>query len=103
VPLYMVGYSCPHSKTRREAIGLLLGTRRREGLWDAVMAGKIVQWVMEVEEEGGLDDEGYVREDGRMVNLTLRYDLMERTANVKGLMPVKGKAELREVEADLAW
>lgn len=102
VPLYVVVYSCPHSKTRGEAIGLLLETRR-EGLWDAVMAVKIAQWVMGFEEEGGLDCEGYVREEGRMVKLTLRYDLMGRTANVKGLMPVKGKAELREIEADLTW
>jgi hypothetical protein len=29
--------------------------------------------------------------------------MMARTANVKGLMPIKGSSELRAVEADLTW
>ena len=101
VPLYVVGHSCPHSPTRREAIELLLSTRRREGLWDGTMAGKIVEWVMHVEEEF-LEGE-YVPEDMRMVKLTMKYDLMGRTATVAGLMPVKNSGGYRTVEADLKW
>jgi hypothetical protein len=29
----------------------LLANPRREGIWDSVFAGKVLQWVMEVEEE----------------------------------------------------
>ncbi|KAE9367259.1 hypothetical protein N431DRAFT_495543 [Stipitochalara longipes BDJ] len=101
VPLYVVGYSCPHSPTRREAIRLLVSTKRREGLWDATMAGKIVEWVMHVEEEFLEGD--YVAEEMRMVKLTMKYDLMGRTASVAGLMPHKGSAGFRVVEADLKW
>jgi len=101
IPLYVVGYSCPHSPTRREAIRLLISTRRREGLWDAVMAGKIVEWVMHVEEE--LLEGEYMPEDMRMVKLTMKWDLMSRTASVVGLMPVKDSAGFRTVAADLKW
>lgn len=101
VPLYVVGYSCPHSATRRDAIRLLISTRRREGLWDAVLAGKIVEWVMNVEEE--FIEGEYVPEDMRMVKMTLKYDLVGRTAHPTGLMPVKGSTEYRTVEADLTW
>jgi hypothetical protein len=101
VPLYMVGYCCPHSGTRREAISLLLSTPRREGLWDGMMAGKIVEWLMNVEEEH-IEGE-YVPEEMRMVKVSLKFNMMARTANVKGLMPIKGSSELRAVEADLTW
>jgi hypothetical protein len=74
LPMYAVGYSCPHSPTRRQAVNLLLSTRRREGLWDATMAEKIVEWVVAVEEEFIVGE--YVEEDMRMVKLTLKYDLM---------------------------
>jgi hypothetical protein len=101
IPLYVVGYSCPHSPTRREAIRLLVSTRRREGLWDATMAGKIVEWVMNVEEEF-LEGE-YVPEGMRMVKLTMKWDLMSRMASVVGLMPPKDSAGFRTVAADLKW
>ncbi|CZR60709.1 uncharacterized protein PAC_10605 [Phialocephala subalpina] len=64
VPLYVVGCWCPQSGARREAIALMSSTPRREGLWDGVMAGKIMEWILEVEEEGvvdGLDIEEGIR------------------------------------------
>jgi hypothetical protein len=101
VSLYVTAYCCPHSGTRREAISLLLSTPRREGLWDGVMAGKIVEWLMNVEEEH-IEGE-YVPEEMRMVKVSLKFNMMARTAHVKGLMPIRGSSELRTVEADLTW
>lgn len=101
IPLFMVGYSCPHLPTRREAVELLLSTRRRECLWDSTMAGQIVQWVMGI--EGEYLEGDYVPDHMRMLKLTLTHDLISRTANVKGLMPINGGAGYRIVEADLKW
>jgi hypothetical protein len=101
VPLYVVGYCFPHSGTRREAISLLLSTPRREGLWDGVMAGKIVEWLMNVEEEHIVGE--YVPEEMRMVKVSFIFNMMARTAHVRGLMPIKGSSQLRTVEADLTW
>jgi hypothetical protein len=51
VPLWVVGLKCREPSIRREAINFLLANPRREGIWDSVFAGKVLQWVMEVEEE----------------------------------------------------
>ena len=100
-PIYVVGYSCPHSPTRREAIRLLLSTRRREGLWDTFIVGKIMEWIMDIEEEFIKGE--YVPEDTRTAKVTLKYNLIERTAHPTGLMPIKGSKDRRTVEADLTW
>ncbi len=51
VPLWVVGLKCREPTIRREAINFLLTNPRREGIWDSVFAGKVLQWAMEVEEE----------------------------------------------------
>jgi hypothetical protein len=51
VPLWVVGLKCREPAIRRDAINMLLSNPRREGIWDSVFAGKVLQWAMEVEEE----------------------------------------------------
>ncbi|CZR63601.1 uncharacterized protein PAC_13498 [Phialocephala subalpina] len=51
VPLWMAGLKCRERSIRRAAINLLLSWPRREGIWDSVFAGRVLQWVMKVEEE----------------------------------------------------
>lgn len=51
VPLWVVGLKCREPTIRREAISFLLANPRREGIWDSVFAGKVLQWAMEIEEE----------------------------------------------------
>jgi hypothetical protein len=51
VPLWVVGLKCREPSIRREAINFLLLNPRREGIWDSVFAGKVLQWAMEIEEE----------------------------------------------------
>jgi Fungal specific transcription factor domain len=101
MPLYAVGWKCPHSATRREAITLLYKTPRREGLWDGVMAGKIARWILEVEEEHVVD--GYMQQDMRMGQICLDFDAMTRILHVSGVMPKKGLEEAVVVKADLTW
>jgi hypothetical protein len=49
IPLYLVGVKCSATSVRREAIELMFKYPRREGLWDSVVAGHIVQWILDVE------------------------------------------------------
>jgi hypothetical protein len=51
VPLWVVGLKCREPTIRRDAINMLLSNPRREGIWDSVFAGKVLQWAMAVEEE----------------------------------------------------
>jgi hypothetical protein len=51
IPLYMTGYKCREPKIRRRAISLLLTNPRREGVFDSLLAGKMTQWAMNIEEE----------------------------------------------------
>ena len=50
--LYFIAVKCRHPALRRRAIGLLLATPRREGLWDAYRAGRVAERVMLREELG---------------------------------------------------
>jgi len=51
IPLYMTGYKCREPKIRRRAISLLLANPRREGVFDSLLAGKMTQLAMNIEEE----------------------------------------------------
>ncbi|KAG4440086.1 hypothetical protein IFR05_004429 [Cadophora sp. M221] len=55
VPLWVVGLKCREPSIRKEAINFLLEHPRREGIWDSVFAGKVLQWATEVEEEFMVD------------------------------------------------
>ncbi|KAN0098179.1 hypothetical protein V8E51_013842 [Hyaloscypha variabilis] len=103
LPLFGIGWRCPHSETRREAIDLLLATRRQEGLWDGMMAGKITEWIATLEEEEGLGPDGCAPPRRRMLSVTVEFDVLTRTAFVSGLMPKKGEEERERVKAELSW
>jgi hypothetical protein len=101
IPLYMVGVRCAHSATRREAIDLLSSSRRRENIWDGVVAAKLAEWIMNVEEEY-LED-GYVPKEMRMIQMTADFDIAARKVCVTGLMPKKASGEIATVKANLSW
>ncbi|KAE9373944.1 hypothetical protein N431DRAFT_374634 [Stipitochalara longipes BDJ] len=103
LPLFGLGWRCPHSKTRREAIDLLLGTQRQEGLWDGAMVGRIVEWICGLEEEEGLGADGCVPPERRILSLTAEFDVLTRTLNVSGLMPKKGEEGRERVYGELSW
>jgi hypothetical protein len=81
LPLHVVAARCRNPRVRRRAVHLLLTCSRREGIWDARLAGRVASRTIEVEEQavgrlfgGGAD--GRVRE----VKIELRG---ERTAVVR--------------------
>ncbi|KAK0392354.1 hypothetical protein NLU13_1849 [Sarocladium strictum] len=49
-PLFMVATKCRVPLLRRQAIELLRGCSRREGMWDSELTARIASWVMSVEE-----------------------------------------------------
>jgi hypothetical protein len=101
-PLYATGLRCRHSATRRQAADLLLSSPRREGVWDAVLAGKIVGWVADIEEEDGLDGE-FMKEGKGIIDLKFDFDLQARSVHVQCLRIKTGSDILVEREATLTW
>ncbi|KAJ5757801.1 uncharacterized protein N7511_006495 [Penicillium nucicola] len=49
-PLYLCATRCRESYVRHRAIDLMLSCQRREGLWDAELAGRVAKRVVQIEE-----------------------------------------------------
>jgi hypothetical protein len=49
-PLFVVATKCRVPTLRRQAIELLRGCSRREGMWDSELTARIAHWVMTLEE-----------------------------------------------------
>jgi len=53
MPLHMIAARCRNPQLRRRALDLLSNHPRREGLWDASLAARIVSQTIEIEEQSG--------------------------------------------------
>jgi hypothetical protein len=108
VPLMTVGWVYRHRALRREAVELLLRSPRREGVWDGMVVGKMMQWLAGIEEEGlhlGDDEEEYIPEWAAARCIEMGFDNEKREAHVSCLQPVKGsltRAERRR-ETVIPW
>ena len=87
--LFFVATKCREPTLRREAIGLLLSIRWREGIWDSHMAGKLATWIMEMEERS-MDEDGFIPEDARCSGETFSIDIATRTAEARCWQNVAG-------------
>lgn len=101
-PLYVVGLRCRHSGIRRQAISLLLSSPRREGVWDGILVGKIVQWVVDIEEEDGLDGD-FTPIGNPVVDLNFDFDLHARRVHVRCLQPKEGVEFPVERDVVITW
>lgn len=54
-PLFALARKCRHPLIRRQAIKLLRAAPRQEGFWDGMMAARVAERVVELEEEGLTD------------------------------------------------
>jgi hypothetical protein len=102
IPLYMTGFKCRDSKTRRKAISLLLDYPRREGVWDSVLAGKMAEWAMSIEEENGEDGQapGWARIHGVM----FERDTENRSALLPCEQPIsEGSDEYATRKKSISW
>ena len=103
LPLAVVGLNYRHRELRREIIKILVPMHRREGIWDASMMGKIMQFQAEIEEEG-LTDEEYVPEDMMSTITELKVDESLRTVLVTCSVSVRGcPGETVMKSIELAW
>lgn len=76
-PLYYVCTKCRHPLIRRRAIKILIGTQRREGLWDSDMAAAIAERIMELEEANmsTLDGSELPPEQDRIHNTQIKSEV----------------------------
>jgi len=82
-PLYLVGLKCEDSKVRKEAVALLLASPRREDVWDGILVGQILQWVISIEEEdSNISDDGSMTYDA-VVDLDFQFNLQAKVVEVK--------------------
>ncbi|KAK0105411.1 hypothetical protein ONS96_004801 [Cadophora gregata f. sp. sojae] len=79
MPLWMAGLNSRDDTIRRKAVKLLLEFPRREGIWDSICAGKMVQWVAKLEEEFR-GPEGRIPEWARIRDFSWINDFEKRTA-----------------------
>lgn len=89
MPLHMVAARCRNPTVRKEAVDLLLRARRRDGLWDSTLAGRVVSTTIELEElaakSAGLSTESKgsyrVADDARIRDVKIHFD-GDRTARL---------------------
>lgn len=51
-PLFIVASRCRHPVIRRKAIALLYAAPRQEGVWNSILAARVAEEVVDIEEEG---------------------------------------------------
>lgn len=112
-PLFVVATKCRDRKLRREAIGLLMSSPRREGMWDSILCGKVSQWIMEVEEEGmrryDVWDPTSVAErvgmEKRVMVKEILFDLQRREALIRcGTRGTnEGDLDWKAKETNISW
>ncbi|MCJ1258427.1 hypothetical protein MMC24_006260 [Lignoscripta atroalba] len=83
-PLQFVASRCRDPAIRRRSISLLYASRRREGVWDGICAGKIAERQMAIEESGldvGTDPQRlWIPESARICSSYVIFDHPRRCA-----------------------
>jgi len=78
--LYWIGLKNRDTDVRNEVVDLLLSQHVREGLWDSIVAGKIVQWAQGIEERYA--GEGIIPRWARVELIWACFNLQERTVRL---------------------
>ena len=82
IPLYLVGIKCSAISVRQEAIELLQTYPRREGLWDSVVAGAVVKWILEVESVYEDTARGRIPDWARVQSLEMLVNTWDRSMSL---------------------
>ncbi|KAL2072939.1 hypothetical protein VTL71DRAFT_10263 [Oculimacula yallundae] len=104
-PLFLVATKCRSPPLRRQAISLLLSSHRREWMYDSLLAGRIGEWMMGIEEEG-MDEYGCIPESTRAWGECVTLDLQRRRALVRcrqNFLDEDGRVAWRWRERDVCW
>ncbi len=101
--LWMAGFDCQNERTRSKAIELLSKYPRREGMWDSVCTGTILQWVAELEGRfRGAN--GYVPDWARIEGLRWASDFEKRTTLLSCRQRVSGSwSGFAEKAKHISW
>jgi hypothetical protein len=99
--LHLVATRCREPSIRRQAIALLLAVHRRESMYDSILAGKVGQWMMDIEEEG-VDENGDIPEHARVWGECVELELHQRKAKVKCRQNVLGGGWIWR-ETQISW
>jgi hypothetical protein len=102
ISLQVTARLCRHSAIRRKAIRLLLQSARREGVWDSLFVGKMMEWVVDMEEE--YMENGRIPEWARIGGVARTEDLQRRTATLMCQQrKSKGSDELVTRKTTISW
>jgi hypothetical protein len=88
IPLYLVGVKCSATNLRREAIELMLNNPRREGLWDSVVAGSVVQWILDIESVHEDRARGLIPAWARVNSVEMVVDTWNRSMTMWGFQQI---------------
>jgi hypothetical protein len=90
MPLSTVVLKCRDSQVRRKAIALLRSTHKQEGIWNSLLTARVIERVMEIEEDG-LDGEMgaamSIPRWNRILGVQIKFDNEYRRANVQYVKP----------------
>jgi hypothetical protein len=78
LPLQIAAQKCRYRSIRRKAIALMLGNVWREGIWDSMFAGKMMEWGVSVEED--FLENGNIPPWARVQGVAMSEELQPRTA-----------------------
>ena len=84
-PLYAVAHKCRHPIIRRKAVSLLYAAPRQEGIWDSMIAGRVAERLIGIEESGlgnvaRCED---IPDWARISDVEVKFDMHERQGTVK--------------------
>lgn len=91
IPLWFTGHKCRNPTIRRKVISLLVNYPRREGVWDSVFLGLVIEVIKGFEEAYSVD--GKIPEFARIATTSLDVDLGKRTVEVKCLQRTSVESE----------
>ena len=79
-PLFGIAHMCRDPVIRRRAIALLYSTPRQEGLWNSLLAARVAEKVMNVEEAGLGEVKSFadIPEENRISDVDMQFDLQGR-------------------------
>lgn len=82
--LYIIGAKCRHPAVRRKALGILRRQPIREAVWDSVVVARVVERIMEIEEDGF--------EKGEMIQSMEQIPVWQRVETLSWAHVVSGQS-----------
>jgi hypothetical protein len=101
-PLYIVCNLCRDGRLRRGANAMIELCPRREGAWDSGLVIKVSTFLMEVEEEGMVEE--YIPESARARISKVAVDVMKKVADVECSKRIPGTdGEVSIMKKRIEW